>query len=62
MAVKEKGVQAEVKEAEPMEATQDLEARAQEQQVEERIIGHTEGEGVSLRARRGEEGAGVGSQ
>lgn len=35
MATKEEGVQAEVKEAEPMEATQEPEARAQEQQVEE---------------------------
>ena len=35
MLVKEEGVQAEVKEAEPMEAMQEPEARAQEQQVEE---------------------------
>ena len=35
MAVKEEGVQAEVKKVEPMEATQEPEARAQEQQVEE---------------------------
>ena len=34
MGVKEEGAQAEVKEAEPMEATQEPEARAQEQQVE----------------------------
>ena len=35
MLVKEEGVQAEVKEAEPMRAMQEPEARAQEQQVEE---------------------------
>jgi hypothetical protein len=35
VAVKEEGVQAKVKEAEPMEAMQEPEARAQEQQVEE---------------------------
>ena len=35
MVVKEKGVQAKVKEAESTEAAQEPEARAQEQQVEE---------------------------
>ena len=35
MAIKEEGVQAEVKEAEPTRATQEPEARSQEQQVEE---------------------------
>ena len=41
MAVKEEGVQAEVKEAEPMEAMQEPEARAQEQKVEEARCGRT---------------------
>ena len=35
MVVKKKGVQAKAKEAEPTEATQEPEGRAQEQQVEE---------------------------
>ena len=35
MVVKEEGVQVEVKKAEPMEVTQEPEARAQEQQAEE---------------------------